>query len=141
PDGTPGHGAAPRARGGSFGIALLPSGAAGPPQRIGASDEFTKPLGLARDRFGALYLTTKEVTLAADRSRRAVAKLHPDARVTLFAESFAKPEGLAFDVAGNLYIADGDAGRVLRFAAPARPALTTPAFTTQATLAVTGTTH
>ncbi len=131
----------PRADGVIFEIAILPSGAAGPPQRIGASDEFTKPLGLARDRFGALYLTTKEVTLAADRSRRAVAKLHPDARVTLFAENFAKPEGLAFDVAGNLYVADGDAGRVLRFAAPARPALTTPAFTTQATLAVTGTTQ
>jgi len=131
----------PRADGVIFEIAILPSGAAGPPQRIGASDEFTKPLGLARDRFGALYLTTKEVTLAADRSRRAVAKLHPDAHVTLFAENFAKPEGLAFDVAGNLYVADGDAGRVLRFAAPARPALTTPAFTTQATLAVTGTTQ
>src|SRR5206468_292373 len=86
----------PRADGVIFEIAILPSGAAGPPQRIGASDEFTKPLGLARDRFGALYLTTKEVILAADRSRRAVAKLHPDARVTLIAENFAKPEGLAF---------------------------------------------
>src|SRR2546422_7290693 len=115
------------------------SGRGRPPQRSGASDEFKKPLGLARDRFGALYLTTKELTPAADRSRRAVAKLHPDAHVTLFAESFAKPEGLAFDVAGDLYITDGDAGRGLRFAAPARPALTTPAFTTPATLAGTGT--
>src|SRR2546430_8863529 len=131
----------PRADGVIFEIAILPSGAGGPPQRIGASDEFKKPLGLARDRFGALYLTTKELTLAADRSRRAVAKLHPDAHVTLFAENFANPEGLAFDVAGNLYVADGDAGRVLRFAAPPRPALTTPAVTTQATLAVTGTTQ
>jgi len=129
----------PKSDGVVFAIPILANGTAGRAERFGASDEFKKPLGLARDRLGALYVTTKELTLATDRSKRAVAKLHPDTHVTLFGEHLAGPEGLAVDREGNLYVADGDAGRILRFAAPPPPTLTTPAFTNQTTLAASGT--
>jgi RHS repeat-associated protein len=136
---TTGLKSAPRADGVVFRIAIGANGIAGTPTPLGSSDEFKKPLGVARDRLGAFYLTTKEFTLAEDRSKRAVAKLHPGAHVTLFAENLSRPQGLAFDAAGHLYVTDGSSGRVLRFFAPAPPVLTTPAFTNQTDVSVTGT--
>ncbi len=122
-----------------FRIPIGPDGSAGTPMQLGPADEFKTPAGMVRDRLGALYLTTKDLTLADDRSTRAVAKLHPDGHVTAFAENLSQPQGLAFDAMGHLYVADGRAGRVLRFLAPARPTLTTSAFTNQTLLSVTGT--
>ena len=60
--------------------------------------------------------------------------------VTLYAENLEKPQGVAFDPDGNLYVADGPSGRVLRFRAPPAPAVTAPALTNQSPALVTGTT-
>lgn len=124
-----------------FRVPLLPDGSpAGPPVPFGATDEFKKPVGLARDRLGALYVATKELTLVDDHSKRAIGKLHPDTHVTAFAERLQKPQGLAFDPDGNLYVADGAAGRVLKFRAPAPPTVASPPFTSQSPFTVTGST-
>ena len=123
-----------------FQIPLLADGSAGVPQPLGPADEFKKPVGLGRDRLGALSLTTKELDLQEDHSRRAVAKLHPSGAVTLYAENLDKPQGVAFDSDGNLYVADGPSGRVLRFRAPPPPTVSAPALTNQSPVEITGTT-
>lgn len=117
-------------------IPLLPDGSAGPTAAVGPTDAFEKPVGLARDHLGSLYLTTRELGLAEDPARRTVAKLHADARLTLFAASLKTLQGLAFDASGNLYVADGK--RVLRFLASGVPAVSAPLFTNQSPLTVTG---
>ncbi|PYN96665.1 MAG: hypothetical protein DMD91_20655 [Candidatus Rokuibacteriota bacterium] len=106
---------------------------------VGPTSQFKKPAGLAHDRLGALYLTADEFKLQKSEADGIVAKLRADGRVGLFAQGMKQPQGLAFDAAGNLYVADGSTGRVLRFLAPAAPTLSAPAFTNQSPLAVTGT--
>jgi sugar lactone lactonase YvrE len=123
-----------------FQLPILADGSPGLPQQVGPADEFKKPVGLARDRLGALYLTTKKLDLLDDHSRRAVAKLHPTGVVTLYAENLDNPQGVAFDPDGNLYVADGHSGRILRFRAPPPPGVTAPAVTNQSPVQVTGTT-
>ncbi len=123
-----------RAAGVVFQIPILADGSAGLPARLGPSDTFKRPIGLARDRLGALYLTTKEFG--------AVGKLPHDATATRFASNLDDPKGLAFDTDGNLYVADGRSGRVVRFLAPPAPSLDAlPAYTNQTTLNVRGTTE
>ncbi len=122
-----------------FRIPILADGRAGTAAPVGLPDELKKPVGLARDRLGALFVATQELTLVEDRSQRALAKLEPEGRVTLFAEGFEKPQGLAFDVDGNLYLTDGSAGAVVRFRAPGPPRLNAPPFTAQTELVVAGT--
>jgi RHS repeat-associated protein len=121
-------------------LPILADGSAGAITTLWPRDAFKKPVGLARDRLGALWLTTKELDLQEDEAKRAVAKLHPTGAVSLFAENLAKPQGLAFDATGHLYVADGTSGRVLRFLAPAPPTLTSALVTNQSLFAVTGTT-
>ncbi|MBI4253798.1 MAG: IPT/TIG domain-containing protein, partial [Candidatus Rokubacteria bacterium] len=123
-----------------FQLPILADGAAGPATTLWSRDAFKKPVGLARDSLGALWLTTKELDLQDDESKRAVARLHPAGAVALFAENLAEPQGLSFDAAGHLYVADGSSGRVLRFQAPPAPALTSPTVTNQTPYALTGTT-
>lgn len=129
-----------RADGLVFRLPILPGGVAGPPVPWGPRDRLKKPVGLARDRLGALYVSTRELTLDEDRSRRAVGKLHPDQNLSAFAESLEHPQGLALDADGHLYLADGRSGRVLRFQAPAPPSLAAPAVTSQSPLTVQGAT-
>ncbi len=123
-----------------FQIPILGDGSAGLPTRLGPADQFTKPMGLARDRLGALYLTTKELDRPKDEAKRAVAKLHPTGAVTLYAENLDNPQGVAFDADGHLYVAEGHSGRVLRFRAPPAPTVHAPAITNQSPVPVTGTT-
>ena len=100
------------------------------------------PVGLAQDRRGALYLTTKELGSGGSKAKDAIAKVHDDGAVTLFAADLRDPQGLAIDREGNLYIADGHEGRVLRFRAPPPPALeAVPPFTNQSPITVRGTTE
>ncbi len=121
-----------------FRIPIIPDGGAGAPTGLGPSDRYKKPIGLARDRLGGLYLTTHTLDLDDDRSRRAVAKLGVAGGLTFYAEDLAKPQGMAFDAHGNLYVADGSSGRVLRFLAPHPPTLTLPEITNRSPVVVTG---
>ena len=122
-----------------FRIPIGPGGQAGTPAAVAESDRFKKPVGIARDRLGALFVTTTEVTLFHDRSKRAVAKLHPEGRVTRFAEDLDGPQGAAFDALGDLYVADGSGGRVLRFRAPLPAHIVAPEVTDRLSLGVAGT--
>jgi len=122
-------------------IPVLPDGSAGAITQRGPADTFDKPVGLARDRLEALYLTTKELDTSNGKSKDTVAKLHPDGMVTLFAEDLRDPQALALDHGGHLYVADGIAGRVIRFRAPPAPTLDpVPEFTNQSPFTVRGTT-
>ncbi|OGK96856.1 MAG: hypothetical protein A3E31_02715 [Candidatus Rokubacteria bacterium RIFCSPHIGHO2_12_FULL_73_22] len=100
-----------------------------------------QPVGLVLDPLGAVYVSTKELTAETDTAKRAIGKVHPDLHLTDFAANLTNPQGLALRPDGALYLADGKAGRLLRFNAPPVPTLTTPAFTNQSPLTVTGTTE
>jgi sugar lactone lactonase YvrE/PKD repeat protein len=104
-------------------IPILPGARAGAPVPLGLNGSFVKPTTLAQDRLGALFVTTLELGIEGQRVGRALAKLHSDGRVSLFAGDLDRPQGMAFDQAGHLYVADGASGRVLRFLAPPAPGL------------------
>jgi sugar lactone lactonase YvrE/PKD repeat protein len=104
-------------------IPVLPGARAGAAVPLGLDGSFAKPTTLAQDRLGALFVTTLELGIEDQRVGRALAKLHPDGRVSLFAGELDRPQGMAFDQAGHLYLADGASGRVLRFLAPPAPGL------------------
>ena len=123
-----------------FQIPILPGARAGAASALGFPASFTKPTALAQDRLGALFVTTQELGTDGQRTSRAIAKLHPDGRVSLFAGGFDYPQGLGFDSTGNLYVADGPSGRVFRFLAPPAPELDPPAsMTSEPTIRVRGT--
>ncbi|HYE92855.1 MAG TPA: hypothetical protein VEA38_17625, partial [Terriglobales bacterium] len=122
-----------------YAIRVLADGAAGAVTPVVAADRFERPFGLSRDRLGALYVTAKHFGRGRDRSEDVVVKLAPDRAPTLFASGLGEPHGAAFDADGNLYVADGAAGRVLRFLAPPVPVLdATPPFTREPLLRVAG---
>jgi len=121
-------------------IPILPGARAGAASPIGSSATFTRPMTLAQDRLGALFVTTMELSTDGQRAGGALAKLHPGGRVNLFAGELDRPQGVAFDSTGNLYVADGISGRVLRFLAPPAPELTPlAAMTNQPSVRVSGT--
>ncbi len=122
-------------------IPIAADGKAGDPGRVGPRDVFERPVGLAIDQIGALFVSTPLTDLDTPRSRQAVVKVDPDGTATGFAAWLSHPRGLAFDSHGHLYVADGNGGRVLRFAAPPPPGLIgVPAFVRQPALTLTGTT-
>jgi sugar lactone lactonase YvrE len=101
-----------------FQIPILLGARAGALTVLGRPGNFVRPTAVALDRLGALLLTTQELNTDGQRTPRAVAKLHPGGRISLFAAGLEHPQGLALDSAGNLYVADGLSGRVFRFVAP-----------------------
>jgi sugar lactone lactonase YvrE len=112
-----------RADGVVFRIPILPGARAGAPAPLGPAGTVVKPTALAQDRLGALFVTSQELSAEGQRFRHALAKLHPDGRVSWFAGELDRPQGLAFDSAGNLYLADGASGWILRFLSPSAPEL------------------
>jgi sugar lactone lactonase YvrE len=120
-------------------IPILADGSGGSIALVGADDRYKMPLGLARDVLGNIWLAAPEVTLGGSKSKDVVAKLRADGTLTRFAAGLSDPQGLAFDSRGNLFLTDGNKGRVVRFEAPAAPVATLPPFTNQAQLAVSGT--
>jgi sugar lactone lactonase YvrE len=130
-----------RADGVVFRIPVLPGVRAGALTRLGAPGSFTKPTALTQDRLGALFVTTQELSVEGRQIRRAIAKLHPDGRVNVFAGGLDHPQGLAVDSAGSLYVADGSARRILKFLAPPAPELDPLAtITNEPSIRVRGTT-
>ncbi len=122
-------------------IPVLPDGQAGRPARLGARDVFERPVGLALDRLGALYVSAPVTILDGPRSGHAVVKMRPDGAASAFATGLDEPRGLAVDRRGHLYVSEGNGGRVLRFLAPAAPTLAgVSPFTKQAPVVITGTT-
>jgi sugar lactone lactonase YvrE len=112
-----------RADGVVFRIPILPGARAGVLAPLGPIGILARPTALAQDRLGALFVTAQELGVGSLRLGRALAKLHPDGRVSLFAGELDRPQGLAFDSTGNLYLADGASGRVFRFLSPSAPEL------------------
>ncbi len=134
---------------------ILPDGSVVPVITTG----FKYPVDLKVDVLGALFFTAKQVQEAGgeregeshdrdedDKPRNGVVlkatfKEGMLDQLKVFSAGLGKPEGLAFDRDGNLYVAEAKHGRVLRFQAPAPPVLDPPlpAFTRQRILTVRGT--
>src|SRR5439155_478209 len=99
-----------------------------------------QPIGLSVDALAAIYSSARRLTVEAELelARSAIGKLRLDAHLTDFAGHLIDPQGLAFDAGGALYLADGKAGRLLKFRAPSAPTLRAPVFTNHLPLTMTG---
>src|SRR5437870_875886 len=121
---------------------VLPDGRLGAPGYFLASGFEDRPKGLALDRLGALYVSSKEIRIGGAQATRALGKVHPNAHLTEFTRELDDPQGLALGADGSLYVADGDGGRLIRFRAPPAPTLTgLSEFIQHSPLTVTGTTE
>lgn len=127
--------------GGVVRIAIRPDGTAGQLSVVFSGTRLKHPLGLARDRLGALFLTADKVGRSRDKAQQAVVKLHPDAQASVLARDLGDPQALAFDGDGNLLVADGRRGRVVRFRAPPGPTLNIREFISQLPFPLAGTTE
>lgn len=122
-------------------IPVRADGRAGPMVPLTPRAGFERPIGIAIDRLGALYVSAPAARVDAQRSQQTIVKLPTNGDGSLFAARLDSPRGLAFDSHGNLYVADGGAGRILRFLAPAAPTLAAvPRFTNRTPLPISGTT-
>lgn len=75
---TTGRRGPPRQVGVIYRIPIQSDGRAGPPARVGIRDVLERPVGLAVDRLGALYLGAPVTNLGGSRVRQAVLKLQQD---------------------------------------------------------------
>ena len=103
-----------------YGIAS--GGTASGVSTLGAPAQLRRGTGLARDRLGALWVSTGDVSVGGTRLRDVVLKLTAT-RATVFAHGVDEPADLAFGPDGDLYVIDARAGRILRFRPPPAPAL------------------
>jgi len=112
----------------------------GEPMETLVRSGFKRPQDLALDVLDATYLSADAQREGGHLERGVIGKAFGDESVALFATGLQEPQGLAFDQQGNLYVAEADAGRILRFLAPRPPTLDPqpPAFTKEVTLTLTG---
>ena len=104
-----------------YAVALLADGSAGSVTLAGGLGGGARGVALAVDSRGAIFVSATAPGAGPDASSRIVVKLRTDGSNARFAAGLADPRGLAFDSDGNLFLADGSAGRVLKFHAPAAP--------------------
>jgi len=100
-------------------IPIQADGRAGPLQSF-VTGEFARPVGLATDRLGARFLSARSLAHQPWLAH-VIVKVGHDGSATPFAARLGDPRGLAFAPDGSLYLADGNSGRILRFAAPRAP--------------------
>ncbi len=102
---------------------------------------FKRPQDLSLDALDATYLTADGQRENGHQQKGVIGKAFGEEGLARFAAGLREPQGLVFDPQGNLYVAEADTGRVLRFRAPPAPTLETPppAFTKDSTLTLTGT--
>ena len=107
----------------------------GEPLEVVIRAGFTAPQDLAVDVLDATYLTAEAQRHDGHPQRGIIGKAFADETVALFATGLRAPQGIAFDPQGHLYVAETEAGRIVRFRAPAAPTLdpTPPRFTKEAT--------
>jgi hypothetical protein len=120
-----------RRRGQGARLVAWPIGAGGLPGVPAVRDlpGLRRPGGLALDLLGAVFVTGRDGGSRRhhDRDDGVILKGMADGRWIVFASSLGRPGALAFDGAGHLYVADAeDRGWLLRFRAPAAPAVTGP---------------
>ena len=104
-----------------------------------ADGALRKPVGLAVDPAGAVFVSAHRVAAADEHLTGVIARLERAAGADVFATGADDPQGLAFDGHGNLYLAERKAGRVVRFIAPTPPLLdAVPAWTNAPALTLSG---
>lgn len=118
---------------------IAPDGAAAAGSTLAVPAQLRHAAGLARDRLGALWVSTLDADVGGVRLRDGVLKLTAD-RGVAFAQGLQEPRDLAFNSDGDLYVADAQAGRIVRFRAPPPPALDeVPKAVSRTAMAVAGT--
>ncbi len=102
---------------------------------------FRRPHDLTLDVLNATYLSANAQFDEWDWERGVIGKAFDEEGVDLFARGLREPQGLVLDPQGNLYVAEADAGRIIKFVAPRSPTFDQqpPAFTREITLALKGT--
>lgn len=113
----------------------------GEPLEVLVRSGFKQPQDLVFDVLDATYLTADAQREDWNWGRGVIGKAFGEDGVALFATGLRQPQGLAFDPQGNLYMAEADAGRILRFIPPRPPTLDPqpPAFTKEVVLTLKGT--
>ncbi|MBI4886903.1 MAG: hypothetical protein HY824_07415 [Acidobacteria bacterium] len=97
-----------------------------------------RPTGVAVDRLGALFVANRSDDDRDEREGAVLKRITPGQAAPVLT-GIRKPQGIAFEPEGHLLVVEGGHhGRLLRLRAPSPPAVTAPAFTNQAPLAVTG---
>ena len=83
-----------------------------------------KPHGIAQDALRAFYLSSEGLESNGGKEeaqKGIILKVLHDNTITTFASRLERPEGLAFDSEGNLYVADSREGKIYKFIAPSPP--------------------
>jgi len=132
------------ARGGRPGdddpIVRAARGGAGPVVEL-TDGSIRRPVGVAIDAAGTVFLTASRLVLPDNHVAGVVARLDRAESADVFAAGAEEPQGLAFDRDGNLYLTEGSSGRVMRFLAPRVPHLQPlPASTSAPAVTLAGTT-